>query len=172
MSLLISVYMGSQHKNADALSRIPARKCLRTDCTRCTRDVCHVNKKQRANTVISQVMGSLGGMWWDSTALQKPFILSGKHWRWTMVFCVESGTLMGLVELRDLYCKWWLPLRSVNAFCIFCTIAPLVAISAGPKHYSECDSASTGPIAKKMSFIGVKMWHVWLKQTRSKEETG
>ena len=60
MSLLISVYMGSQHKNADVLSRIPARKCLRTDCTRCTRDVCHVNKKQRANTVISQVMGWLG----------------------------------------------------------------------------------------------------------------
>ena len=30
---------GSQHTNADALSRIPTRKCPRADCTQCTRDV-------------------------------------------------------------------------------------------------------------------------------------
>ena len=34
---------GSQHTNADALSRIPIRKCPRADCTQCTRDVCPIS---------------------------------------------------------------------------------------------------------------------------------
>ena len=70
------------------------------------------------------------------------------------MFSVESGTLRGLVEVQVLYYKWWLPLRSANAFCSLCTIVPLVAISAGPKHCSECGSASIGHITKRMLSAG------------------
>ena len=34
---------GSQHTNADALPRIPTRKCPRADCTQYTRDVCPIS---------------------------------------------------------------------------------------------------------------------------------
>ena len=39
---------GSQHTNADALSRIPTRKCPRVDCTQCNRDVCPISTELSA----------------------------------------------------------------------------------------------------------------------------
>ena len=183
---------GSQHTNADALSRIPTRKCPRVDCTQCNRDVCPISTElsagppespnlipdqnewleewtleelqnwQRVDTAICQVIE-----WLESSQERPP---------WKDVVRLDNTTKALYSQWETLkmdngvLCREWYPQGTGRgARSVLQVVAPseirqrlLQSLHnspsgghlAGPKHCSECGSASIGHITKRMSSAG------------------
>ena len=114
---------GPQHQNADALSRIPVRKCPRDDCPQCTLKVCPIIALpapaaddadewlrgwterelwdwQRADPVLARIIT------WLETSPERPKSAAAFNWRtksylnpWDALFLNE----------KDILCRKWYP---------------------------------------------------------------
>ena len=114
---------GPQHQNADALSRIPVRKCPRDDCPQCTLKVCPITALpapaaddadewlegwterelydwQRADPVLAKIIT------WLETSPERPKSAAAFNWR-TKSYLNQWDALF--LNEKDILCRKWYP---------------------------------------------------------------